>query len=268
MILRLLRNRNGLTLIELLSVVLLVTILAVASITVLPDTINESRFNQTLAKLNQIRNAMIGNPDIREGTTRTSFGYLGDVGAVPALITDLLSLPGGISAFALNAGARIGIGWNGPYLSGGNTNADYTKDAWGTLFVYSPGAAPPTIVSYGADAAAGGTGFNQDITVTLPTELTTSTVSGFVCQGGGPFLATAQVELNLPSGTGGLSQSEVSLVPADKGQFSFASVPMGVRSITVYIPSKMAPTQTVGPIVFTVSQPNVVVPCSLIDISP
>jgi len=261
-------DRSGFTLIEVLMVVLLLTILAVGSVTLLPDTINESRFNQTVEKLNQIRNAMVGNPDIHEGTTRTSFGFLGDMGVIPASISDLLTLPGGASAYASNSTVRFGLGWNGPYLTGGNTQTDYTKDAWGTALVYTPGASPPTLVSLGADAVVGGTGFNQDITVNLPVELTTATVSGYICQGGGPFVATAQVELNMPNGTGALSQAESNLLPADKGNFTFSPVPMGIRSISIYIPSKASPTQTLGPIVFTVAQPNVVVPCNLIDISP
>ena len=267
MILPSLRDRSGFTLIEVLMVVLIITIMAVVSITVLPDTINESKFNQTIEKMNQIRNAMIGNPEIREGTTRTSFGYLGDVGAIPTLITDLLTKPGGVSAYALNSTVRFGMGWNGAYLTGVNAASSFTTDAWGTALIYTPGASPPTLVSLGADATVGGTSLNQDITVTLPTELTTATVGGFICQGGGPFTATAQVELNFPN-AGALSQSEANLLPADKGQFSFAAVPMGIRSITVYIPSKAAATQTLGPIVFTVAQPNMVVPCNLIDISP
>ena len=191
------------------------------------------------------------------------------MGAIPAVIGDLLTKPGGVSAYAINASARFGFGWNGPYLSGGNTATDYTKDAWGNPLIYTPGASPPTLVSRGADGTAGGTGFNQDITVTLPTELTTATVSGFICQGGGPFSAAAQVELNIPNGaTGLLSQSEVVLVPADKGAFTFAAVPMGVRSITVYVPSKAAATQTLGPIVLTVDKPNYVVSCDRIDVSP
>ena len=263
-----LRNQKGFTLIELLMVILLIGILSVISITVLPDSVNESRFNQTIEKMNQLRNAMIGNPEIREGSTRTSFGYLGDVGAIPAAISSLLTIPGGVSAYATSTTARFGMGWNGLYLTGANTNADYTKDAWGTAFVYTPGASPPTLVSRGADLAAGGTGFDQDITVNLPTELTTATVSGFICQSGGPFASSAQVELNTPDGLGALTQTLVSLVPVDKGQFSFAAVPMGVRSISVYVPSKAAATQTIGPVLITVSQINFSVPCHLIDISP
>ena len=235
MILPSIRNQKGFTMIEVLMVVLIITIMAVVSITVLPDTINESRFNKTLEKLNQIRNAMIGNPEIREGTTRTSFGYLGDVGAIPTTISNLLTLPGGVTAYSVSASARYGIGWNGPYLTGVNTASSFTTDGWGTTIVYTPGASPPTLISLGADAAVGAVAagvFDQDITVTLPTELTTAAVSGFICQSKGPFTATAEVELNIPS-AGALSQSVDSVIPADNGQFSFAAVPMGVRSISV-----------------------------------
>lgn len=268
MISSLIRNRSGFTLVELLSAILLITILAVVSITVLPDTINESRFQKTVTQLNQIKNAMIGNPEIREGSARSSFGYLGDVGAIPASISNLLSLPGGVAAFASNSSVRFGLGWNGPYLTGENSASDYSKDSWGNTIIYTPGATPPTLVSLGADGVAGGTGFNQDITVTLPLELTTANVSGFICQSGGPFTASAQVELNSPDGSGALTQAEVNLLPANKGQFSFLNLPMGIRSITVYVPSKASPSQTLGPIVLTLAQANVVVPCNLIDISP
>jgi hypothetical protein len=190
------------------------------------------------------------------------------VGALPASIANLLTLPGGTAAFAMNSGIRFGLGWSGPYLTGENSASDYAKDSWGNAIVYTPGATPPTLVSLGADGLVGGTGFNQDITVTLPPEQTTATVSGFICQSGGPFTASAQVELNRPDGSGALTQTEVSLLPADKGQFSFSNVPMGIRSITVYVPSKASPSQTLGPIVITLAQPNIVVPCNLIDISP
>ena len=270
-----LRNQKGFTLIEVLMVVLLITILAVVSIAVLPDTINESRFNQTVAKLNEIRNSMIGNPDIREGTTRTSFGYLGDVGSLPpgpTIVEAVAALlaRGAIPAFAVNSSVRFGFGWNGPYLTGVNTSTNFTKDAWGNLIVYSPAASPPTLISRGADGAVGGTGFDQDITVTLPTELTTATVSGFICQGGGPFTGSADVELNYPDGSGALTAHPTSLknlVPADKGNFSFGSIPFGVRSISIYIPSG-SPTITLGPVLITVDKPNLVVPCDRIDISP
>jgi general secretion pathway protein G len=53
------------------------------------------------------------------------------------------------------------VGWNGPYLKGGNV----PNDPWGTPYVYrSPGEhGVYDIVSYGADGQQGGTGTAADI---------------------------------------------------------------------------------------------------------
>ena len=264
-----LKSRDGFTLIEVLMVVGLMGILAVVSISLFSKSVEESRFNETVAKLEQIKNALVGNPEVREARTRTSFGYLGDVGAIPTAVQGLSALltNPGIAAFSVNSSVRFGLGWNGPYLTGG-PGANFTKDAWGQTIVYSPAAFPPTLVSLGADGLVGGTGFNQDITVSLSAELTTAAVSGFICRSGSPFVTSAQVELNSPDGTGALLQSLVSLTAVDKGFFNFSAVSFGVRSLTVYVPSKAAPTQTLGPVLLTVDRPNLVVPCNLIDLSP
>lgn len=260
---------KGFTVIELLMVMLLVGILAVVAVDVVSDTTSESRFEETVNRLKQIQNAMIGDPNLKEGGARTSFGYLGDVGGIPTAGQGLAALttnPGvPVAGYAINSTVRFGIGWNGPYLSGGNSGTDYTTDLWGNALVYSPAAVPPTVVSRGSDGAAGGTGFAQDITVSMPVELRVATVRGFICVNGAPFTASAEVQLNYPNGSGVLTQTTDAVIPAENGQFSFANVPMGIRSITVYIPSIAAPTQTIGPVVITVDKPNFLVPCSQVD---
>jgi len=56
--------------------------------------------------------------------------------------------------------------WFGPYLEG-----DVPMDPWGNLYIYQPPIASengrmssPVVISYGADAAPGGSGNNADIT--------------------------------------------------------------------------------------------------------
>tara|TARA_R110002051_G_scaffold223659_3_gene286895 strand:- start:256 stop:645 length:390 start_codon:yes stop_codon:yes gene_type:complete len=52
--------------------------------------------------------------------------------------------------------------WAGPYLS----DASLMKDPWGREVVYAPPAGPGdkfSLTSYGADGAAGGSGFKRDI---------------------------------------------------------------------------------------------------------
>jgi prepilin-type N-terminal cleavage/methylation domain-containing protein len=263
---------RGFTLIEVLMVIALMSILAFATLDVTTDTLNESRFQATVAQLQQIQNAMIGDPTVMENNVRTSFGFLGDIGAIPTASQGILALVSQPSpvlpTFAINSTVRFGIGWNGPYLNGANSGTNYTKDAWGNALIYSPAANPPTIVSLGSDGAVGGTGYAQDLTYTLSTQLTTATVQGFICNHGAPFTSAAQVELNYPNGLGVLTQAEVTLTAANAGQFSFSGVPLGVRSITVYQPSKASATSTLGPVVITVDKPNYLVACNAIDINP
>ena len=263
---------HGLTLLEVLMAISLIAILSLISGQLFISSTDEAKFNKTVDKMNQIKAALIGNLEIKDGGVRTSFGYLGDVGAMPTTaqgIAALVTLPAGVSSYAINSTALIGIGWNGPYLTGGSATTDYTNDGWGTAFVYNGNSSPPTLLSYGADQVAGGTSLNQDITLTLYNDYITTTVSGSICLNGGPFTATAQVELNYPNGSGALTQTLVSVVPAASGAFSFASIPLGVRSISVYIPSKAAATHTdtLGPISITVDKINYVVPCDRVEVS-
>ena len=258
---------EGYTLIELIMVIMLVSVLAVVAVDVISDTLNEARFEETVAKMTAIQTAMIGDATLIESGARTSFGFLGDIGAIPTAaqgISSLVSQPApALPAYAMNATSRFGLGWNGPYLSAMNSSTDYTKDAWGTAFVYSPTASPPTLVSYGADRAVGGTGLNQDITVNLPAEMRTATVNGFICSAGGPVTSASSVTLYYPDGSGALTTNTQALAAGVKGQFTYASVPLGVRSISVTVGAT-----TVGPVLITVDKPNYLVPCNKIDVSP
>jgi prepilin-type N-terminal cleavage/methylation domain-containing protein len=258
---------KGFTVIEIMMAIALIAIMAVVATDVITDTISEGRFEETVAKMNAIQNAMVGDPSLMESGSRTSFGFLGDVGAIPTAaqgIAALVSQPTpALPAYAVNATARFGLGWNGPYLSSMSSGTDYTKDAWGNAFVYSPTASPPTLVSYGSNGVAGGTGLNQDITVNLPTEIRTATVNGFICSSGGPISSAASVTLYYPDGSGALTTNTQALAAGVKGQFSYASVPMGVRSVSVTVGAT-----TVGPVLITVDKPNYMIPCNKIDVNP
>jgi type II secretory pathway pseudopilin PulG len=192
---------------------------------------------------------------------RTTFGFLGDMGALPDAargLADLWTNPGA-PAWASDVPSRTSAGWNGPYLSNGYLGTDYSKDAWGTPYVYNSVANPATVTSLGADRVAGGIGLNADITLEIPTSLTTASVQAVIWNNGVPWAGSAQAELNAPNGSGVLIQTLTNIVPADKGSFTFASVPLGTRSVTIYEPSKAIPTHTAGPYLFTVDRPNTAV---------
>lgn len=260
-------KKNGFTLIEILMALMLISILTYVSLEAINSSVNDSRFQETVDEMHAISEAMVGNPKLQESGSRTSFGYFGDVGAMPASISDLITKPATVSAYAVNSSARTSVGWNGPYLAQGDSSVDYTTDGWGTAYVYST-AGTPSITSYGADKVAGGTGLNQDITITFPSSERLATVQGFVSNAGGPQ-ESGDVELNYPNGTGGLSNPIYTLTVGNKGYFTFSNVPYGIRSITVYRPSRASPTiGTLGPIVITVDKPTVVVPAAQLDVNP
>lgn len=263
-----LASNKGFSLIEILMVIILIGILAVASIDEVTDTIDEGRFEVTRKEMYQIRDAIIGNRKLLDVGGRVSFGFNGDNGALPAALGDLTTNPGN-PVWAVDAGSRIGVGWNGPYLLGGDDAADFTNDSWGNAYVWSPGDNPPTLVSLGADGLVGGAIFNQDITISLETAETTATVSGFIQDGSGPLASAAEVEIFYPDGAGAIASTKDVLVIGDAGEFSFANIPFGIRSIQVFIPDEATtPTPVIGPMIFTVDRLNVYIPPAKMNINP
>lgn len=261
-------SQAGFTLMELVMVIAILGVLTVMSIVPITNSIDESRFRETIDRLRVIRNAMIGDPDLTENNVRTSFGYLGDVGRIPTAVQGINALVTNpaLPAWSLSAAIRVGAGWNGPYLSSAQAGTNFTLDGWNRAITYNPAANPPTLVSLGADGAAGGTGFNSDITVDIPPTLQTATINGFVSNNGVPYVGALQVDVNYPNGSGALTLTTDTLIPADNGYFSVANVPFGVRSVTVFRPSKAAPLQTLGPIVVTVDKSNFLVPSSVLEL--
>ncbi|RZA08456.1 MAG: prepilin-type N-terminal cleavage/methylation domain-containing protein [Proteobacteria bacterium] len=258
-------NQKGFTLIELLMALLLFSALLAFSTTYLTGSLNEARFLQTVERMKQVRQALLGDTLRRQGKVRSNFGYNGDIGALPAALGALSTNPS-LPAWSVNAAARFALGWSGDYLGPANLGADFANDAWGTGFLYSAASTPPTLTSYGADRAAGGTGLNADLVLQMPATVRRSKVHGIIVANGAPFTGAAQVELNSANGSGGLSSTLVNVVAADKGHFVFTDVPQGVRSATVYVPTKAAATITVGPAVFTVDRPHYLINTKFFDV--
>ena len=261
----------GFTLVEVLMTILLISILTVLSISEVQDTVEEDYFESTLQEMKEIRKSLIGDVEKTQGGKRSDFGYLGDVGSLPSAaqgIAALLTNPVGVSAFSVNTTYRIGSGWNGPYLSSGSLSQDWTTDAWGNAYVYDPSTSPATLTSKGADGATGGVGINQDIVIQIPSGLQTSTVTGVIRENNGVFSSDAEVVVRYPDGSGGLTSSKDTLVAADNGKFVFNNIPLGRRSIHVYIPSEASPTVAdVGPMEVLVEKGEQLVAVTKTDIS-
>ena len=253
-------RKSGFTLIELLMVIAVVAALAVVSVTSISGNQDEGRYQTTLQEMREIRNALIG-ASAPGGALKSEFGYSGDVGGLPHDadgISALWTIPGSLNAWSQDPEARVGAGWNGPYLPGqGVLGTDYSKDGWGRDFLVHFDSDPPSIQSLGADGKAGGSGLDSDLTLSLPSTLVYSTLHGLIQDKGANWSGDIEIEVNYPDReTGKLIQKSVKLGAGDQGAFQFDQVPQGLRSIRLYLPSKAGALLTYGPYIEKINRPH------------
>ena len=152
----------GLTLVEVLMTVLVLSILTMIGITQFTDFNNDARIAVTAEKLNALKTAIMGDPHFYASGEYTKQGYQAHCGAPPTTLNDLITMPGA-GTCATVYDPFLKTGWRGPYIS--NTDPSWNKDAWGTTIEYYV-AGPParTIRSCGPDKTCGNA---DDISITF-----------------------------------------------------------------------------------------------------
>ena len=133
----------GFTMIELVMVIVVMAALAAVSVPRINDFITNSKIQASKNEMLQIRAAISGTPDRTAGGRYVDRGYIGDVGALPSSLNDLITNPG---LPAYDYFSRTG--WNGPYLVDNGTG-EILRDAW--LVDYVLNVADSTIRSFGPD---------------------------------------------------------------------------------------------------------------------
>ena len=125
------RSEAGYSLIELVLVLVIVGILAGVGLRSLTAVTQTSRFEETRQEMDRLAYAIAGNPSLTGGGARTDFGYVGDVGGLPANLDALASNPGGWAT------------WKGPYITNefhsGGVSTDFKIDAWGQAYTLTGG---------------------------------------------------------------------------------------------------------------------------------
>ena len=103
--------------------IIIIGILTAIGVRSMNNSLENRKFLGTKQEMEVIRTAIVGDPDLKEGGVRTYFGYVGDVGALPANLDALRSNPGV-------------AGWDGPYLEFDfQEDLDaFKRDAWGELY--------------------------------------------------------------------------------------------------------------------------------------
>ena len=117
--------------IEIVVVMVIIGIITTIALKSLRSSRDIARVEETKKELNKLAFAIIGQPDLKNGGIRTSYGYLGDNGNLPPNLDALYQNPGG------------SMTWRGPYISddfsSDGPSSEFKKDAWGNNYSYSGG---------------------------------------------------------------------------------------------------------------------------------
>lgn len=124
------RSAAGFTLTELVMVIVVLGILAVAVIPKFADLADTAKETSTKEEMLTLKRAIVGNPQVVAGGQLIERGFEGDIGQIPNQLLDLAKKPDSLSSY--NKLTRLG--WNGPYIDSGS--GEYLKDSWGNNYVY------------------------------------------------------------------------------------------------------------------------------------
>ncbi|MCH7877943.1 MAG: prepilin-type N-terminal cleavage/methylation domain-containing protein [candidate division Zixibacteria bacterium] len=207
-------KQRGFTFVEVVLVIVILGIIAAVATSSLESVVDNSRHLEAQQELERLSDAIVGEDKLISGGARTDYGYVGDVGALPANLDNLVTNPGGYTT------------WNGPYVRDNfNENTDdFKTDPWNTNYVYTGGL---TIQSTGSGA---------NITkqfANISADLLSNTVRGVILDrdGAPPGADSVNVTVTLtyPDGVGGLTTTTVT--PNSAGSFTISGIPMGNQSI-------------------------------------
>ncbi len=124
------------TLLELLLVVFILSSVAVATLFVVEFADEQSRFEETRSRLQQIRRAIIGEQPIRFMNNQPFIsGFVADMGRLPENLQELVEPPEDTNnLWSFDEVSGVWRGWRGPYLSAlaeiGSDTAVF-RDGWG-----------------------------------------------------------------------------------------------------------------------------------------
>jgi len=216
-----LRINKGFTLIELILVIVIMGVLSTIAMKALSSSVDQKRFEATVSEMEDIARAISGDERLVSSGFRKNFGYIGDIGSLPANLDALVSNPGGYAT------------WNGPYIRNdfSEDSEDYKRDAWNELYTYIGGL---TITSNG-----GGSTISKQFANSVG-DLTSNTVQGVIRDSRlippGDSASTVSITLQYPNGSGSMVSSTIT--PSRSGEFTFSSsIPIGIHSLEAIVNS-------------------------------
>jgi len=136
-------KNKGFSLIEFVLIFLIMGIVFTISTRVVNNVLSGYKYQATIKEMLQLKKALIGDENIIKGKQRVDFGYIGSQANFP----------------------------NFSDISGYFATTDYQKDAWNTNYNYNNGAATVVVTSYGKNGASGGSGYDEDIVISINKDL-------------------------------------------------------------------------------------------------
>ena len=230
-------DRSGFTLIEAIFTLAIIAIVSVGIISVSNAAFDMINIEITDDHIRALQSAVSGDPVIVLNEARTSFGYVGDMGNLPAAIEDLW-VKGTQVDFNFDTAKKTGGGWDGPYVETSIVELldSLALDAWSTALSYDPvpffdadfGAnAQGKLISFGPDGVAGG---DDDISIHFFDSEIVSRVQGFIRDEDENGVSGVGVTVNYPQDGTLASQT----IQTDSlGYYFFPGIPFGNRSLTV-----------------------------------
>jgi len=212
------KQAAGYSLFELLAVIIIVGIVAAVSMRSMRGAVDVSRAEETKQEMNHLAWAICGNPNLVSGGVRTDFGYVGDIGALPATLDNLVTNPGYAT-------------WDGPYIhddyyaSSGGSESEFKYDGWGIEYAYTG----DSIISTG-----GGTTIAREVaysTADLLSNVVQALITDVNNTPPGGDRTSVDVLLIYPDGAG--AQDTLSTNPLGNGYASFSSIPVGHHNLLV-----------------------------------
>jgi prepilin-type N-terminal cleavage/methylation domain-containing protein len=224
----------GFTMGEMVIVLAVIAILAALITPLAVNQITQSRYDAAREELLVIKQAIVGDPSLIEGGSRSSFGFVGDLGVLPSAADGLEDLVGNTiySTFTVvysnwpqTHASNLIWGWRGPYIS------EYT-DPWGNEYNYTTAGLPAYIAariwSIGADQV---NGTSDDVSIDIRADEVTSMISGNTLdQCGRSSTYGTPIRIYYPAGTAGVLSIDATYTSPPI--FQFASIPIGLRTIT------------------------------------
>lgn len=122
-------NDAGFTMGEMVIVIAIIAILAALLAPLAVNRITQARYDACQEELKLIKEAIIGDPSLIEGGARASFGFVGDLGSLPANLGELVNRDPARPVYQQWGTTAMFYGWRGPYIS-------EVVDPWGRNYNY------------------------------------------------------------------------------------------------------------------------------------